>query len=165
MGIGPREPKRTTFCARYSWRALADSMHKNGYRRAHGRLRVIGLERMDSRVVDLPVGLCLEYWEWKMTCAGCVENKGRKLHKNWTLKCCPGWTSGICNNWTAGITAAWDMHAGCVIHVEDCADTYKQFKLKLMSWKCALAVITPLVRTQRVNDIPKNILVSCLLFN
>ena len=33
---------------------------KRGYRGAHGRLRVIKLEQIDSRRVALPVGLCLE---------------------------------------------------------------------------------------------------------
>ena len=41
----------------FSKKVILGNMHKNGYRRAHGRLLVIGLERMDSRVVDLPVGL------------------------------------------------------------------------------------------------------------
>ena len=35
-------------------------------------------ERMDSRAVNLLVGLYLESWERKMTCAWCVENKGKK---------------------------------------------------------------------------------------
>ena len=41
-------------------RTLADSMHKNGHRGAHGRVQVKGPERMDSRRVVLPSGLCLE---------------------------------------------------------------------------------------------------------
>ena len=37
-----------------------DGMHKTGHRGAHGHLRVIGPERMNSRIVALPAGLCLE---------------------------------------------------------------------------------------------------------
>ena len=44
-------------------RALADSMHKNGHRGAYVRLRVIGPERVDSRKVVLPSGLCLESYK------------------------------------------------------------------------------------------------------
>ena len=63
MGIGPREPKRSPFCARHFLRALADSMHKTGCRGAHERLRVIGLKQMDSRRVAVPAGLCLESYK------------------------------------------------------------------------------------------------------
>ena len=45
----------TTFYARYYFYARADSMQKRGYRGAHGRLRVIKLERIDSGRVALPV--------------------------------------------------------------------------------------------------------------
>ena len=60
MGIHPGEPKRTTFCARHFLWALASSMHKSGCRGAHECLRVIGLERAESRRVALSSGLCLE---------------------------------------------------------------------------------------------------------
>ena len=38
----------------------ANSMHKTVHRRAHGCLRVMGLEREESRRVVLSSGLCLE---------------------------------------------------------------------------------------------------------
>jgi hypothetical protein len=40
--------------------ALASSMHRSAYRGAHERLRIIGLERAESRRVALSSGLCLE---------------------------------------------------------------------------------------------------------
>ena len=39
------------FFARYYFDALVDSMQKRSYRGAHGRLRVIKLEQIDSRRV------------------------------------------------------------------------------------------------------------------
>ena len=60
MGIHPGEPKRTTFCARHFLWALESSMHKSGRRGAHECLRVMGLERAESRRVALSSGLCLE---------------------------------------------------------------------------------------------------------
>ena len=44
MGIGPREPKCLTFCARHLFQAPADSIHKNIHRGAHGCLWVLGLK-------------------------------------------------------------------------------------------------------------------------
>ena len=66
MGIGPREPKCATFCARHFLWALADGMHRSIHRRAHECLRVIGLEREVSRRVALSSGLCLEFYKWRM---------------------------------------------------------------------------------------------------
>ena len=40
------------------FRALANSMHNGVYQRAHGRLRAMGLEPLDSRRVALSFGLC-----------------------------------------------------------------------------------------------------------
>ena len=60
MGISPSKPKCTTFCARHFLWALANSVHKNVHRGAHGRLWVMGLEREESRKVALSSGLCLE---------------------------------------------------------------------------------------------------------
>ena len=60
MGIHPGEPKRTTFCARHFLWALVSSMHKSACRGAHEYLRVMGLERAESRRVPLSSGLCLE---------------------------------------------------------------------------------------------------------
>ena len=48
MGIGRGKRLCITFTARYYFYARADSMQKRGYRGAHGRLRVIKLERIDS---------------------------------------------------------------------------------------------------------------------
>ena len=56
MGIGPREPKFPTFCAMHSLQVLADSMYKTDRRGAHECLRVIGLERTESRRVALSLG-------------------------------------------------------------------------------------------------------------
>ena len=44
----PGEPKHTTF-TRGTFRALANSMHKTVYRRAHGSFWVVGLEQKESR--------------------------------------------------------------------------------------------------------------------
>ncbi len=60
MGIHPREPICPTFCARDFLLALASSMHKNAYSAAHECLRVIQLERAESRRIALSSGLCLE---------------------------------------------------------------------------------------------------------
>ena len=46
--------------ARHLLWGLANNMHKNVHRRALGRLRVMGLEREESRRVALSSGLCLE---------------------------------------------------------------------------------------------------------
>ena len=42
--------------------ARASSMHRSAYRGAHECLRVIGLERAESRRVSLSSGLCLVQW-------------------------------------------------------------------------------------------------------
>ena len=61
MGISPREPKFPTFCAMHSLpQVLADSMHKADRCGAHECLRVIGLERTESRRVAPSSGLSLE---------------------------------------------------------------------------------------------------------
>ena len=39
---------------------LANSMHKNVHRGAHGRLQAMGFEPLDSRRVAVSSGLCLE---------------------------------------------------------------------------------------------------------
>ena len=48
------------FCARHFLRVLASGMHRSGRRGAHECLRVIGLERTESRRVALSSGLSLE---------------------------------------------------------------------------------------------------------
>ena len=49
--------------ARGTFRAFADSMHKNVHREAHGCLRVIEREREESRRVALSSGLCLKSYK------------------------------------------------------------------------------------------------------
>ena len=51
MGVGPSEPKHTTFYARHFLRAPANTKHIKVHREAHGRLWVMGPEREESRRV------------------------------------------------------------------------------------------------------------------
>ena len=48
MEIGPGKRFCATFFARYYFYARADNMQKRGYWGAHGHLRVIKFERIDS---------------------------------------------------------------------------------------------------------------------
>ena len=61
---------------------LIESMHKW----THGRPCFTRLNRIDSRRVALPPGVCLDSWKGKMTSRQPVENKGSKRQNNYPLE-------------------------------------------------------------------------------